>query len=208
MSVALLIFWNDRPQGDPCAPLAGLPGLQRALLFQPAAPVDGLPQDAGAPALGLQVEFDGIGALEAASADAGALQGLPQGAASQQAFLLRRYLPRADAGCSYLVHYPGPAEDTGAWLGHYAAAHIPLMTRLPGIREVEMLTRIDWISALPIPRAHHMQRNRVAFDSAVALRDALHSPIRDQMRADVGQYPPYRGGMFHHAMDNKSIYPA
>ena len=58
------------------------------------------------------------------------------------------------------------------------------MRRLPGIRELEIYTRIDWISALPWPRLEYIQRNKVVFDDAAALAAALQSPIRSAMRAD------------------------
>ncbi|MDR7127315.1 EthD family reductase [Pseudotabrizicola sp. 4114] len=227
MNISLQIFWTraERVETGPECDLSSLyrllqrlPGLTRALVHQPLPETAGIPQDGNTPVFGMQIDFDTIEALEAASAKDGALQGLraalPAGVAdaraTQQAFLLRSYLPpfRGAEGCSYVVHYPGPAQDTGAWLAHYRSGHIPLMCRLPGIREVEMLTRIDWISALDFPRAAHMQRNRVLFDSPDALRNALASPIRNEMRKDTADYPPYEGGMFHYPMKTNVIRAA
>ena len=197
MTRVLMLVWQE--DGGALPPgLAALPGLQRALIHRAAQP--------DAPALALQLEFDGIAALESACAADSPLQDLP-GTPRQQAFLLRRYLG-GDAACSYLVHYPGPAQDLNAWLTHYAAHHIPLMTRLPAVRLVEMLTRIDHISALPFPRDNHMQRNRVGFDSPADLAAALASPIRAQMRADVDAYPPYQGGVSHFTMLTEAICPS
>lgn len=212
MSVALFIGWPaEAPESVPeDAAMREIPGASRLSIFTPPAVLDGLVQEADAPAFALQIEFDGIDALEAASVRDGALSALCRGAREQQAFLVRRYLDDNPPGrhCSYLVHYPGPAEDCGAWLAHYAAHHIPLMCRLPRIRGVEMLTRIDWISELPLPRSNHMQRNRVTFDGVAELLDALNSPIRTEMRADVADYPPYQGGMHHFAMETEVIFPA
>ena len=44
------------------------------------------------------------------------------------------------------------------------------MAEFPGIRELEVYTRLDWVSLLPWTRLNFMQRNKVVFDSA----DALH----------------------------------
>ena len=206
MTVVLMLVWDGEGQVDP-ALLAGLEGVECALIHRPGPAPD---QDSAPPRLAVQIEFAGIAALEVACAADGPLQRL-SGTPRQQAFLLRRYpvaRPDPAARCSYLVHYPGPAQDLNAWLTHYADQHIPLMCQLPAIRGVEMLTRIDHISALPFPRDHHMQRNRVSFDDPDALAVALASPIRARMRADVDAYPPYAGGVYHFAMRTEQVLPA
>ncbi|MFD1795188.1 EthD family reductase [Paracoccus aurantiacus] len=215
MTVALILTWDgDAAQLTTTrlsAVLASVPGLRRALLHRPA---DWPEQEARAPALVLQLEFDALASLQAACAAEGDLQVFPEllsgmEPASQQAFRLRRYVTPEPAGrVSYLVHYPGPALSASDWLDHYASHHIPLMQKLPALREMEMLTPIDHVSALPFPQANHMQRNRVAFDSLSALAAALRSSVRDEMRADVAEYPPYRGGVFHFAMQTGQIVPA
>lgn len=197
MTCVLMLVW-DRDGGELPPDLGALPGLERALIHRAVQP--------DAPALVLQLEFDGITALENACNANSPLQHLP-GTPRQQAFLLRRYAD-APAACSYLVHYPGPAQDLNAWLTHYATHHIPLMLRLPAVRVVEMLTRIDHLSALPFPRDNHMQRNRVGFDCPEDLAAALASPIRAQMRADVDAYPPYQGGVSHFTMLTEAICPS
>ena len=50
--------------------------------------------------------------------------------------------PTRELPCTYLVHYPGKAEDLNLWLDNYYAHHRQLMTRFPGIREVEVATRL------------------------------------------------------------------
>ena len=60
---------------------------------------------------------------------------------------------------------PGPAEDMNAWLYHYVTHHPQLMRGFPGIRHIEVLSRLDWCGSLPWPRVDYMQRNRVMFDS-------------------------------------------
>ena len=72
------------------------------------------------------------------------------------------------------------------------------------IRELEVYTRLDWVSAVPWPRLYFMQRNKVAFDSPEALTHALNSPVRHEMRADFRTFPklqrsqqPLRNGDQH-----------
>jgi hypothetical protein len=109
--------------------------------------------------------------------------------------------------CTYLVSYEGEAEDLNAWLDHYLDKHIEHMARFPGIRELEVYTRLDWISQLPWPRVNFMQRNKVAFDSPAALTQALHSPVRHEMRADFKAFPPFTGPVNHFAMATRIVRP-
>jgi uncharacterized protein (TIGR02118 family) len=172
--------------------------------------------------LALQLYFDEIAALEAAAgrhgalkalAEAGALPTVDTSGASQQAMLARPYpVPdpafRTQAGrlaCSDIIHYPGKAEDFDAWLAFYIESHVPLMRRLPGIRELELYTRIDWTSGLPWPKAEHMQRNKVVFDDADALAAALASPVRAEMRADFLRFPRFTEGNRHNPMATREV---
>jgi hypothetical protein len=82
------------------------------------------------------------------------------------------------------------------------------MARFPGIRGIEICTRIDWCGFLPWHRVDHMQRNKVVFDSAEALTAALNSPVRHEMRADFHKFPPFQGGSLHHAMATETVAPA
>jgi hypothetical protein len=109
--------------------------------------------------------------------------------------------------CTYLVAYEGTAEDLPAWLSHYLAHHAAIMARFPGIRQVEVCTRIDWCGGLPWPRVDHMQRNKVVFDDAAALTAALNSPVRHEMRADFGKFPPFTGPVSHFPMATRIVRP-
>src|SRR5260370_164267 len=80
----------------------------------------------------------------------------------------------------------------------YIAHHPPIMARFPGIREIEISTRVDWCSGLPWPRVECMQRNKVVFDNPAALTAALNSPVRDEMRADFRDFPPFSGKSTHY----------
>ena len=70
----------------------------------------------------------------------------------------------------------------------------------PGIRELEVYTRLDWVSSCRGRACNFMQRNKVAFDSADALTQALNSPVRHEMRADFKTFPPFTGPNNHYAM--------
>ena len=85
------------------------------------------------------------------------------------------------------------------------ASHGPIMTRFPGIRQVEIYTRLDWLGALPWPRVDYMQRNKVVFDSPAALKAALNSPVRHEMRADFKAFPPFTGRNSHYPFATETI---
>ncbi|WP_102224819.1 hypothetical protein [Acidimangrovimonas sediminis] len=201
--------------------LAGLKGLDRGHLYTPSVASDRYNDDGAPPVFGFQLYFDDIADMEAALREGGALQSFVTGGglasldgteASHQAMLARPFAvpdpqPPVPGACSYLVHYPGPAEDLSAWLGHYVAHHPPLMVRFPGLRQLEILTRLDWIDAMPWPRVAHMQRNRILFDSPDALTAALQSPVREEMRGDYNVFPAYEGGNKHFPMLTEVVRP-
>lgn len=165
----------------------------------------------------LQWYFDDLELLEQALQPKGALQDVVNESSStglsfaQQAMAVRRFATPypGDFGahaerCTYLVSYEGEAQDFNAWLAHYLAHHPPLMAQLPGIRELEIYTRLDYRSGLGIERATAMQRNKVVFDDPASLAAALASPIRASMRQDFDAFPPYSGATLHFPM--RSIY--
>ena len=194
--------------------LGGVPALRPALLHTPAAAHDPYLHDGAPPALVLQLYFDRVTELEAAQASLlglhAALPSLEAARVTQQAMLVRRFPVAAPAAaaapcCTYLVAYEGIAEDPNAWLAHYLAHHTPIMARFPAIRQIEVYTRIDWISTLPYPVLAFLQRNKVVFDSPEALTAALHSPVRHEMRADYHSLPPYAGPVTHFPMWTETL---
>jgi hypothetical protein len=204
--------------------LAGVAGLERALIFTPETTKDQFIDDGAPPPLSLQLYFSELPALEAAASAGGPLAplvgtgllgGLGDLAITQQAFYARPFPvddPVVRPGpsglpCSFVVHYAGPAADLNLWLSNYIASHPPVMRQFPGIRSIEILSRVDWCGSLPWPRANHMQRNRVMFDSADALTAALASPARLQLRRDFEKFPPYEGGTFHYPMATEEVLP-
>jgi hypothetical protein len=204
--------------------VAATPRLQRAHVYTPARAHDPFTENPPPPPLAAQVYFDDIAHLEAALASNGHLQALAlpgafpslaRASATHQAMLVRefavpdpRYRPPAGTlPCTFLVEYPGQAEDFNAWLAYYIGHHPPLMVQLPDIREVEIYTRIDWCSFLPWQRVDVMQRNKVAFDSEAALDASLQSPIRSRMREDYFRFPPFSGGNIHYPMHTRIVRP-
>ena len=124
-----------------------------------------------------------------------------------QAMAVRPFaVPEPGVGrCTYLVAYEGPAEDEDAWHAHYLAHHPPIMARLPGIRELEVYTPLQWICPPGWKRLSAMQRNKVAFDTPEALTGALNSPVRHEMRADYAQLPRFSGRVTHFAMKTEVL---
>jgi uncharacterized protein (TIGR02118 family) len=206
--------------------LRAMPGLRQGLVLSPTPMRTDhpFPDNEPSPALALQLQFDTIEALEAALARGGPLQQLGDAGThtwllgrspTQQAMLTRRFgVPdgrlRTDPGelpCSYLVHYPGPAVDLNAWHAHYNTNHPPLMARFPGVRLIEIYTRIDSATGLEWPREDMMQRNKLMFDSPEALTAALLSPVLQDMRADFQQFPPFEGGNVHYVLQTRIVRP-
>lgn len=206
------------------AMLRTVPDLRQGLVLSPTPTPTAhpFPDNEPAPALVLQLQFDTIEALEAAVAAHGPLHTLADGShfghgrtITQQAMLTRRYpVPDArlraqsdDLPCSYLVHYPGPAADLNAWHAHYNTNHPPLMARFPGVRAIEIYTRIDAVVGLGWSREDAIQRNKLLFDSPEALTTALHSPVLQDMRADFHQLPPFAGGNVHYVLQTRFVAP-
>lgn len=206
------------------AAIAGsLPGLEKSLVFTPQRAHDPYLDDGPPPILGLQLYFAEIAALEAALARDGPLQALADrtafpslaGAEARQQAMLARIFPvpeprpRTPVGafpCTYLVAYEGAAEDENLWLAHYLRHHPPLMARLPGVREIEIYTRLDWCGFLPCRRALYLQRNKVVFDDRAALDAALNSPARHEMRTDFAKFPPFDGRVSHYALATRRVH--
>jgi len=200
------------------------PRLTKALLHTPANTSDPYVKDGPAPSLVLQLYFDELPELEAALSRTGHLgalashdefPALARAEIAHQAMLVRPFaVPEpafatapGEPYCTYLVSYEGEAEDLNAWHAHYLENHTRHMAMFPQIRELEIYTRLDWVSRNSWKRLNFMQRNKVAFDSADALQQALHSPVRHEMRADFRAFPPFSGPNHHYAMATRVVEP-
>ncbi|MGF6439511.1 EthD family reductase [Paraburkholderia youngii] len=192
------------------------PALRRSRLYTPESADDYYTQDGPSPIFALQLDYDTVFDLEAPIAAGGHLQALAAaglaslaGCRVEQQAMLRRPFPVADANacvpagslpCQFLVHYPGHAHDFDAWINYYLTHHPQIMFDFPGVREIEIFTCIDWLDAMPFTRVHYMQRNKLMFDSAQAITEAMHSPVRHAMRQDFERFPPFEGSNIHHPM--------
>lgn len=200
------------------------PGLRLAHLFTPESARDYYTDDGPSPLFMMQLKFNELPELEAAVAANGHLQQLADASAlpslagthvTQQVMVTRPFPvidARADVAadtlpCSYLVHYPGQAADLNAWHSYYLSHHPQIMKDFPGIREIEIFSRVDWCDAMPWERVAYMQRNKLVFDSAACLTDALQSDVRHRMRADFEQFPPFTGSNAHFAMATHTVAP-
>jgi hypothetical protein len=200
------------------------PKLVKGLRHAPASASDPYVKDGPSPSLILQLYFSELPDLEAALARNGHLAALASSAefpalapaeTTHQAMFVRPFAvpdPRfrtaqGEPHCTYLVSYEGEAEDLNAWLVHYLEHHTGHMAAFPGIRELEIYTRMDWVSGQPWARQNFMQRNKVVFDSADALQSALHSPVRHEMREDFKRFPKFSGPNNHFAMATRVVRP-
>jgi hypothetical protein len=218
MQVCLFLV-GTRPLPDVAAlrrSASDVPGLRQLIVHESmTGAVDPrIAPGSNAPSWVLQWYFDELATLEAALRADGPIEralhashGMHADSITQQVMAVRKLRPTSfapskerDERCTYLVEYEGPAEDLNEWLAHYLAHHPPLMLQLPALRELEIYTRIECVSGLRVARASAMQRNKVVFDDARALADALASPVRDAMRRDFHALPPYRGASPHFAM--------
>ncbi len=204
--------------------LRATPKLAKALVHTPAETSDPYVKDGPSPSLVLQLYFKELPELETAVSRAGHLVALTShddfpalaGAeVAQQAMLVRPFVvpdpafktAPGEPHCTYLVSYEGEAEDLNAWHTHYLEHHTKHMAMFPGIRELEVYTRLDWVSLMPWRQLNFMQRNKVVFDSTAALHDALNSPVRHAMRADFNTFPKFSGPNNHFAVATHVVRP-
>lgn len=199
--------------------LKPIKGLTRAHVYTPSKAHDPFLDDGAPPRLVLQLFFDKLPDLEASVSRTGPLQALATDFPSLadapmtcEAMVVRVFPTpeptiKSEPWCSYLVAYEGPAEDPNLWLEHYIAHHPPIMRTMPGIRELEIYTAIDWIGFLPAKKVRHLQRNKTTFDSNDALTAGLQSPARSEMRKDYESFPKFSGGVTHFPMSTRSVRP-
>jgi hypothetical protein len=203
-----------------------LPGLQDGLAFTPiGAGEQPFARDGRGPPLVLQFDFATAQDLDAALMGAGslaqivrpgALPSLANAAVACQRLIGRRFatpdpvvrLPHGSLPCTFLVDYPGAADNLEAWLDHYDAHHPPIMTRFPEIREVATFRPdAEGTNDLPCAREISMQRNKVVFDSPDKLAAALASSVMVEMRADSAAFPPYSQRPTHFVMATRRLWP-
>ncbi|CAE6789853.1 MULTISPECIES: ethyl tert-butyl ether degradation protein EthD [Paraburkholderia] len=196
------------------------PDLMKAELYTPAQ-ITTYHDDGPSPLLALRLEFTSLEALESQVTEGGHLWRLAQSddwlapcasLVTHQAMLTRTFMPLTTtpaepALCSYLVHYPGAAENFNDWLSYYVAHHPQIMLDYPHVRQVNVFTRVDWCESMPWTRVNYMQRNMLTFPSSQLLAEALTSPVRARMREDNGRFPAFSGRACHYPMLTNVIAP-
>lgn len=106
--------------------------------------------------------------------------------------------PGAPRACAYVAGYEGNPSDPEAWVAGYLDGHVPLMRRLPGLREAAVFTRLEGEEiAVPGRPLRWLLRNHAVFDSAADLAAALQSPVRRELREHRACMPP-AGGQNEH----------
>src|SRR5262245_38141714 len=144
VSFSLFAVFSELFDGIPALG-SGVPGMHRMHIYTPGRARDPFLHDGAPPPLVLQFYFNSLPALEAALD--GRLTAM-RPFCEVQAMLVRPVAvpePKEDVLCTYLVAYEGRAEDPDAWHAHYLAHHPPLMARLPGIRQLEIYTPLQWV---------------------------------------------------------------
>ena len=183
---------------------AQVPRFDIALAHTPDRARDPYLDDGAPPALVVQAYFASLQELEAAAQENAALECAAQ-AFSAVVFPVPEPGKPRERYCSYLVTYDGPAEDADAWHAYYLAHHPPLMTKLPGIRALEVYRPVAWRAPPGWKQQSCLQRNKVVFDDPEALSAALDSPVRREMRADFAKLPRFTGRVTHYAMVTKAL---
>ena len=86
-----------------------------------------------------------------------------------------------------IVIYEGTAEDPKAFVEYYKTKHVPLIRSFPKIRQIEISPAIE--------KGDYLMFTRLTFDNLEDLHEALESPQREKTRADVKNFPPFKGTM-------------
>jgi hypothetical protein len=199
-------------------------GLKRVAIQTPTDASDRYLNDRNGPVLTLQCYFDELGELESALLPQGAFERLLSAQAlerlgadpgievTQQAMVVRTF--DLDGGsphfegtrCTYQVTYTSEQANIDVWLADYLAHHVPLLKMQPGLLEMEVYTRLDWVTSLPCGRGTAVQRNKAVFANPAALSAALHSPVRDALHRHSQNAPPLHGGSTHFPMASEVVW--
>ena len=94
---------------------------------------------------------------------------------------------------AYLVIYEVQPEDPEEFFRYYVEKHIPLVWTFPEIRRVEIKRGVDGGDFFMIAC--------FSFDSLEDLRMAIASKERERARADMRNFPAYRGRVRRQAVE-------
>ena len=101
---------------------------------------------------------------------------------------------------SYFVRYQGTADDTNAFVQHYRTQHVPILRQFPRVRGVVLHRPVEWRDPFPVNPARDVLLAQMVFDSTADLNAALASEARARARADMPNFPRFKGNISHAAM--------
>src|SRR4030042_4974355 len=84
-----------------------------------------------------------------------------------------------------VVIYEGKPDDAGEFLRYYTEKHTPIVWTFPKIRRIEIERGVEGGDIFMIAR--------LIFDTLEDLLGAIHSPERERARADMANFPPFKG---------------
>jgi uncharacterized protein (TIGR02118 family) len=94
---------------------------------------------------------------------------------------------------AYLVIYEGKPDNAEEFLRYYIEHHLPIVWTFPKVRRVEVEQGVDDGNIFMI--------GRFTFDTFEDLRVAIVSPERERARADMANFPPFKGTVRRQAVE-------
>jgi len=94
---------------------------------------------------------------------------------------------------AYLVIYEGKPENPDEFLRYYIEHHLPIVWTFPKVRHVEVERGVDEGDIFMI--------GRFTFDTIEDLRKAIVSPERERARADMANFPAFKGTVRRQAVE-------
>jgi len=197
---------------------AKLPGLLALDLYLPAAAHDHDPhvRDGRSPVCLAQLAFSSLAELEQAAALPAFHAGLSclQNALSCTALRCEAFAVAGEqlpgpltARFSYVVRYFRPAENEASFVRNYIAGHVPLLGRLPQIRNVLCYFPLPWRHASGLAVGDYLLGNEVVFDDAEAFGAAMRSAVRGELRVHYRALPRFARDT-HYAMERRRLFEA
>ena len=98
---------------------------------------------------------------------------------------------------AYLVIYEGKPDDVEEFLRYYIEHHLPIVWTFPKVRRVEVERGVDEGDIFMI--------GRFTFDTLEDLRTAIVSPERERARADMANFPPFKGTVRRQAVEIQEV---
>jgi uncharacterized protein (TIGR02118 family) len=107
---------------------------------------------------------------------------------------------------SYFVRYDIDVPDVAAFVSRYREAHVPLVSRWPGLRRMVVHTPVEWRDPAPVNRGKAVLMAQLEFDSEEAMNRAFASPERAAAREDFKRFMTFEGTVTHQAMESTEVW--